>query len=147
MYTLNITQFKGYTVKALHEFLLLQNCSHFQILIPRMEPDPNEINFSVFWDYHVAAYAGYKLNSIAESFAYEVPCPKKQNPFSFEIETNNLMKLSIVLRFIIVGCYTNGRGMTHFHGEAAKHFDHVYLGKAKPACWGLIYIANEYLGK
>lgn len=147
MITININQFKGYTIKDIHEFLSLQNSNHYEIFIPKMEADPGELNFSIFWDYHVAAYAGQKLNSSSESFAYDVPCPKRQNPFRFELETNDLMKLSIALRFIIVGYYTNGSGMTNFHQHAAAHFDEAYKGKTDPACWGLLYIANEYLGK
>ena len=69
------------------------------ISIEHVETDDK--NLFIFLEYHNAAFAGQQLYNVSESFAYYVPCPEKQNPFRFELETSELKRLAAALAFII----------------------------------------------
>jgi hypothetical protein len=147
MHSINIHDLKNYSTKLIAEFLSQQPDNEFEIIIPRDQIDPEDINYSIFWQYYSAAYAGQKLFNISESFAYYVPFPKKDFPFRFEITVIELKKLTLALRFIIIGYYSDDEGMLRFHEEASKYFDDSFKGKIDSNCWGLLSIANQYLGK
>src|SRR5258708_1136922 len=69
---------KNYSGGINDEILMKQDDKTFEIIIPRDPLDPDDKDFSVFWQYHMAAFAGQQLFNASESFAYDVPCPKKQ---------------------------------------------------------------------
>jgi hypothetical protein len=147
MQTINIHDLKNYNAKLIAEYLFQQNDKAFQIIIPREQIDPDDRNFSIFWQYHTAAYAGQKLFNVSESFAYNVPCPHKQNQFVFEIETADINRLATALAFIISGYYENDKTMLRFNEEAAQYLNDAFEGTTDSDTWGLLYIANNYLGK
>jgi hypothetical protein len=147
MTSVNIHDLKNYNTKLIVEYLFQQNDNAFEIVIPRDQYDEEDINFSIFWQYYTAAYAGQKLFNISTSFAHYTPCPEKQNPFRFEIEVADVQRLASVLAFIITGYYTNNDSMIRFNQEAAIYFSDAFEGKADSETWSLLHIANKYLGK
>lgn len=147
MYSINIHDLKNYNTKLIAEYLSQQSDNEFEIIIPRDQYDEEDFNFSIFWQYYSAAYSGQKLFNISESFAYYIPCPHKQNSFRFEISVTDLKKLTVVLRFILAGYYSENDAMVRFHEEASKYFDDSFNGEMEPDCWGLLYIANQFLSK
>jgi hypothetical protein len=147
MTSINIHDLKNYNRKLITEFLIQQNDNAFEIIIPRDQYDEDDINFSIFWQYYTAAYAGQKLYNISTSFAYYTPCPSKQSSFRFEIEVTDIEKLAAALAFIITGYHIKNDSMIRFTREAAIYFSDAYEGNIDSETWGLLYIANQYLGK
>jgi hypothetical protein len=147
MQTINIHDLKNYNAKLITEYLFQQNDNAFEIIVPRDQYDEEDINFSIFWQYYTAAYAGQKLYNISTSFASYIPCPEKQNPFRFEIEVADIQRLAGVLAFIITGYYTKNDSMIRFNQEAAIYFSDAFEGKTDSETWSLLHIANKYLGK
>lgn len=147
MQTINIQDLRNYNTKLIAEYLHQHGGIEFKILIPNDRIDPDDINFSIFWQYHTAAYAGQKLYKIAKSFAYYVPCPHKQKSFQFEIKVADIHRLSAVLAFIISGYYENDKQMLRFNEEAATFLSDSFEGKTECNTWGLLHTANHYLGK
>ena len=147
MQTINITALRNYNAKLILEYLNIQHGLSFEIIIPKEIVDPDDRNFSVFWQYYYASYAGQLLFNNAKSFAYNVPCPQKKNDFRFQIEVERMVPLSHALAFIIAGYFTDGSTMLRFNEQASKYFDDSFTGKTDSACWGLLYIANQFLCK
>src|SRR5688500_15541963 len=109
MQVVNLHDLKNYTTGLITELLSQQNDTMFEIIIPRDQFDPDDQDFPIFWQYHMAAFAGQQLYNVAESFAYEVPCPKKRNPFQFEIEVTTTKRLAAALAFISCGYFDNNK--------------------------------------
>ncbi|HVT84288.1 MAG TPA: hypothetical protein VHD35_03755 [Chitinophagaceae bacterium] len=147
MTSINIHDLKNYNAKLIAEYLFQQNDNAFEIVIPRDQYDDEDINFSIFWQYYTAAYAGQKLFNISTSFASYIPCPEKKNPFRFEVEVPDIHRLAAVLAFIITSYDTNDDSMIRFNQEAAVYFSEAFEGKTDSETWSLLHIANKYLGK
>jgi hypothetical protein len=147
MQKINIHDLKNYNAKLIAEFLLERIDTLFEIIIPRDQVDPDDKDFSIFWQYHMAAYSGQQLHNVSSSFAYYVPCPTKQNSFRFEIEVTDIKRLVVALAFIITGYYDNDSAMLRFNEEASQYLCDSFEGKTDSDTWGLLYIANNYLKK
>jgi hypothetical protein len=93
----------------------------------------------------MAAYPGHRLSLVATSFAYDVPCPYRSDPFRFRIEHIDQRKLAFALHCIIKGHYTGRDEVNIFQDEALMHFSNCFTGKYNSACWGLLHIANKHL--
>ena len=147
MQVVNLHDLKNYTSGLIIELLSQQNDTMFEIIIPRDQFDPDDKDFSIFWQYHMAAFAGQQLFNVAESFAYDVPCPKKRKPFRFEIEVTNNKLLAAALAFISCGYFDNNKAMLKFNQDAADYLSASFEGKIDCATWGLLSIANDHLAK
>ncbi|HMU46128.1 MAG TPA: hypothetical protein PKC72_07160 [Chitinophagaceae bacterium] len=147
MTTINIEHLKNYNRKLIAEYLFQYGDNAFDIIIPRDQFDKDDINFSIFWQYYTAAYAGQRLFNISTSFACYVPCPHKQQSFRFEIEVADINKLARALAYIITGYYVNNDSMIRFNQQAGIYFSDAYEGKTISETWSLLHIANKYLGK
>ena len=137
MHNINIHDLKNFTPKLILEYLADTEGHSFEIHIPPDHVDSDDYNFSIFWMFHTAAYAGQRLHNIADCFSYYVPCPGSKENFVFRITINDKPKLAHCLAFIISG----------FNEEAAKFFTDSFEGKVDAATWGLLTIANDYLAK
>ncbi len=147
MQQINIHDLKNFTPKLILEYLADTKGSAFEIHIPPDQVDPDDNNFSIFWMFHTAAYAGQRLHNISETFSYYVPCPGTKENFIFRITINDKPKLAHCLAFIISGYFDNDTEMLRFNEEAAKFFIDSFEGKVDAATWGLLTIANDYLAK
>lgn len=147
MHHINIHDLKNFTPKLILEYLAGTEDQSFEIHIPPDHVDPDDHNFSIFWMFHTAAYAGQQLHNIAETFSYYVPDPGTGESFIFRITVNDKRKLVHCLAFIISGYFDNDTEMLRFNEEAAKFFTDSFEGKVDAATWGLLTIANDYLCK
>jgi hypothetical protein len=147
MQRINLHDLKNYTAGLIAELLSQQNDNAFEIIIPREPLDPDDKDFSIFWQYHMAAYAGQQLYNVAESFAYDVLCPKKLTAFRFEIEVSETERLAAALAFICCGYFDNDEAMLKFNQDAADYLSNSFEGTISCATWGLLSIANDHLGK
>lgn len=148
MLKININEFNRYDSKTLYEFLFLQRETVFQITIPRKAVASACVNYDVFEEYLSAAYAGQRLSDIAESFAYYVPCVHSKCPFLFEVTITEMGKMTEALFLIIHSINDKSPCETFltFHSLAADYLTNAFRNRIKCNTWGLLQIANQYLG-
>jgi hypothetical protein len=145
MFSLTTTQFIKYNVTQMHQFILHQNTDHFEIIIPRRRFLPTHKKYQVFWEFHLAAYAGHLIAGVGEYFAYNVPSPHAQRPFRFEIHTRNHQSFIDALSGIITGIYFK-QDINDFERSANKFFLDAFNINTDPVTIGLIIQANQILG-
>ena len=83
MLKININEFQDYDSKSMYEYLLVQNDTEFEIIIPREAVEGIDDQYILAVDFIGAAYAGQLLSEISNCFAYYTPCPNKTKPFCF----------------------------------------------------------------
>jgi hypothetical protein len=146
MHTIRLREFQNYERELIYEYLVLQNETEYRILYPKSTVDPTTERYMIFWEYHLVAYMGHKLSEISESFAYYVPAPNAKHPYLFDIVVNDPGKLADTLYYLISVFYEKDhQAMFDFEEEAADHSSDAYHEKIQAACFGLIYIASQYL--
>jgi hypothetical protein len=141
MHLLNILNFKSASLHQVKEYLIQHNSLRYEISIPKQEFN-NDTDFTR-WQYYMAAYAGHRLSLISTSFAYNVPCPYRIDPFLFQIEYIDPKKFAYALYCIIKGFYDKHTEVIAFQDEALKHFHNCFIDKAESTCWGLLHVANK----
>jgi hypothetical protein len=141
MHLFNILNFKTASLHQVEEYLTQHNSLRYEISIPKKEFN-NDTDF-IRWQYYMAAFAGHKLSLVSTSFAYNVPCPYRSDPFRFEIEYNYEKKLAAALHYIIKGYYTDRDTAITFLNEALMHYHNCFNNKTESNCWGLLHIANK----
>lgn len=147
MVKLNINEFKAYDSKAIYEFLLLQNETEFEILIPREAVQGINDKYELLTEFLSAAYAGQVLSEIATCFAYHVPYPNKAVPFCFQVVIMETEKFSDALYFIMQGFndLDGSDDFVNFHIKSADFLNDAYENKIECSTWGLMHIANNFL--
>jgi hypothetical protein len=143
MHLINIYNFQTSSLQDLEEYFIRKDSLRYEITIPKKEFYNTEPEFT-YWQYCMAAYAGHRLSLVATSFAYNVPCPFRSDPFRFEIEHIDQKKFAAMLHSIIKGYYSARDQENTFQNEAFRHFSNCYMGKSNSACWGLLHVANKH---
>jgi len=147
MTKINLSHFIRHDFKKLYAHIIALNEVKFKIVIPRLVMAVKDDNFSVFWEYYSAAYAGQLLSQIATRFAYYVPSVYDKKPFVFEVTIPETEKLVDVLHFIIIGFYDidDGDMFLDFHAKATALLTDAFEEKEQAAAFGLLYIASVFL--
>jgi hypothetical protein len=144
MHLINIFNFQTSSLQDLEEYFVRKDSLRYEITIPKKEFDRSEPDFTR-WQYYMAAFAGHRQSLVATSFAYNVPCPFRSDPFRFEIEHIDQKKLALALHSIIKGYYSARDQENIFQNEALRHYSNCFTGKSNSACWGLLQVANKKL--
>jgi hypothetical protein len=149
MVRINLTEFLNYELQQLLEFIQLQDDNEYNIALPKKTIAGVDCNFNVYWEYYHAAFAGQELAQISTNFTYTVPCLKQHAHFSFSITIYDKALLCVTLFYLINGVYTHKDRMLgeQYNAGAAQLYEEAFNGKEDTACWGLIWIANLFLGK
>lgn len=147
MHPIILHDLKNYTPSLISDYLSHYNTTAFNIIIPKYEVDLSPDNYSIFWNYYTAAYAGQLLHNISTSFSSYIPCPLKTHPFRFEIEVENIQPLADNLAFILDGLFKDDEAMLRFDRQAINYFSDAFAGKIDSDCWSLLTIAAEYFDK
>ncbi len=147
MIILNTIEFSGYSSDTFFDFLQFQNQKHFEIRRAKSVVAIRHDPMDVFWEYHLAAYAGHKLSEIVESFAYYVPSVYKRDPYKFEVHVKKLEPFASILFEIITAFHQYGsEEQVHaFQVSASEFFINAYAFELEPATWGMLSIANQFL--
>ncbi len=146
MLILHIDDFADYDFKTVYEYLMDQEESSFEIIIPKENVPDKDDQFFLFLDYYLAAFAGEKLSEVANTFSYYVPSVSEVSHFSFQVEVSDREKLADVLYFIVRGYYDPGDvGEEFSFYERAAQFHQKAWETFEAACWGLVQIAAEYM--
>jgi hypothetical protein len=75
MIKININEFQNYDSKSMYEYLLVQNDTEFEIIIPREAVAGINEKYMLAIEFIGAAYAGHLLSEISSCFGYYTPCP------------------------------------------------------------------------
>jgi len=147
MLKINITEFQDYDAKSMYEYLLVQNDTEFEIIIPREAVEGTDDQYVLATEFIGAAYAGQLLSEISSCFAYYTPCPNKAKPFLYQTIINDMGKLADALYYISLGFNDPGciEPFLDFHVKSAEFLNDAFDEKVECKTWGLLHIANNFL--
>ncbi|MEP7110254.1 MAG: hypothetical protein ABI760_19820 [Ferruginibacter sp.] len=148
MSTINTKTFRLYNQKDIYKFLMLENQTVFEIIIPKSGVTRKKDHFKVHWDYTLAAFAGHKLNEIADSFGYSVPPVFRKHPFKFDVEIRDMEKFTDLLYTIIKVFHNNydrADAFDSFYNEGSEFFAESFKERYRLPTCGLIFIAHRHL--
>ena len=154
MITIIIEDLQNMEFKEVYQYLMLANETSFEIHIQReaawnTPEEPDMHDWSNLFAYYRAAYAGQKLYEISSHFNYWVPSVETVSPFRFEIEITDIEKFADVLYYIVVGLFNleSQEWEESFENQATIFHGAAWEFEIDVACWGLVYIAGDYLNK
>ena len=149
-----IDDFEDMEFKDVYGLLMLENEKSFEVRIKRHPaentPDqPDWVDWSIFFSYYRAAYAGQKLSDIASTFSYWVPSVETLTPFRFQIEITDVEVFADVLFYIVAGYFDmdSQEWESSFENQATIFHTTAWDFNTDVACWGLVQLAGEYLDK
>jgi hypothetical protein len=147
MIKININEFQNYDSKSMYEYLLVQNDTEFEIIIPREAVEGIDEQYMLAIEFIGAAYAGHLLSEISNCFAYYTPCPNQTKPFLFQAIITDIGKLADTLYFISQGFIDTDGGETFldFQIKSAEFLNDAFEDKVKCDTLGLLHIANIFL--
>ena len=147
MTKISIPNFLTHTPQSLYIHLLRQNDTEFEIIIPREKLAGIDENNDILFEYLLAAYAGQLLSQVATSFAYYVPCPKRNDSIYFRVIVPDLEKFTDTLYLIIQGFnYSSDDDLnSDFSVDASYFLSNAYDEDYECNTWGLLHIASQYL--
>ena len=140
------SEFNNYKRSSLEEYILLQEETEFEIIIPRTTytfgPDDRE------WladEYILCAYAGDMLSQTVTKFSYNVPDPFSTDPVIFRVRVEDPEQFIDVLYEVVKCAINDGEDVdTHmiFYNEAFKMFEGFSEGEIFPTL-GLLGAAYQ----
>jgi hypothetical protein len=147
MIVINTIEFSGYCSETFLDFLQLQNQKHFEIRLAKSVVAGRDDPMDVFWEYHLAAYAGHRLSEIVDSFAYYVPSVYKKDAYRFDVHLNKLQPFAYILFETILAYHQYGseEQVCSFQVAASEFFINAYDHEVEPSTWGMLSIANQFL--
>lgn len=143
--SINLTSLKNYDATLISDYLKMHPSRFYEIIIPKEPVNKEPDEFSIFYQYALASFAGQLLYNSSVSFSYKVPWPYSDQPFQFELEIENKEDLAKALAYIIEGYFTHDDEMLKFALEAAEYFDNAFIGETVSDIWGLLFIAGQYI--
>ena len=125
--------------------LLDEKTQPFEIYVPKSTQLFASTYEDIANDYAMLAFAGQKLNEIADEFSYYYVSPSDHESILFEVKTNDINQLAKAILFLSFG-YSNEP-----QDEEIIYFDDVYdfiekvdTGEIIPACPDFIEDYQEY---
>lgn len=147
MLEIELTDFSGYSMPMILEYLELQDETYYKLIISRTAIFPRDGNYSVFLEYHFAAFAGHRLDEICSSFSYFVPSPKTERGFEFDFITKETGHLASIL-FMVINIFYDRADHELAQktiDDAGQFFRESYEYTVEPSTWGLLIVANGFL--
>ncbi|MCC7515216.1 MAG: hypothetical protein IT212_11055 [Bacteroidia bacterium] len=144
---ININEFQDYNSKNMYDYLLVQNDTEFEIIIPREAVERIDDQYMLAIEFIGAAYAGQLLSEISSCFAYYTPCLNKAKPFLFQAIVTDIGKLADILIYISQGFNDPDAGepFSDFHIKSAEFLNDAFEENVQCKTWGLLHIANNFL--
>ena len=154
MKTIIIDDFKHLEFKDIYERLMVSEETHYEVLIKREyevgSPEKaDSLSWSVLFAYYYAAFAGQKLAKASTSFCYWVPSVESNSPFRFQLVVNDIEEFADIISYIVIGYFNmdEQEWESSFVNQATVFHTSAWNFDVDVACWGLVYIASEYLVK
>jgi hypothetical protein len=148
MIKINIKEFITYNQETIYEFLCLQSETEFEITIPRIGIAQEDEDFMVSFDYRDAAYAGFLISRISDSFAYYIPAPEKNEPFHFKVTITDMEKFAATINLISHGLSNlpvNRELFYTFQNASAAFLADSDIADIHCKVYGLLHIADIFL--
>lgn len=142
MTKINLRDFIDYDRDSIHEFLLIQDDTFFEIGVI-MDHLPSADSNDVFAFYSMAGYIGQLLKQISKNFSYSVPGLTAIPDFRFRVRITDMAVLRDFVYHTATGLYCHNNSYTPFYEERDKFWSAMCAYDVKPAAWGLLQIANE----
>jgi hypothetical protein len=136
---------KGHSQDTIKRFLAAVKLYHLMISVPKLIPQLDDV--SIAMSYYSAAYAGQLLKNISSSFAYYVPSPHNDAPFTFEIKITDQDKLATVLEYLSLAYYSFSEADEEFDEKACYYAINARENPATTDCFGIVTVAWWYMGK
>ena len=145
MVQINIEDFETYDLEMIHEFLLLQDETHFEIVLCE-EKDPARFNNDILHgEFHIASYVGHLISQMSENFSYKVPSEKGELSFSFRGINFDIKKLAALINVLVGFYYTEmEESSLQFLDEADDYWDKAWTNQIVTPTWGLLRVAYKY---
>ena len=142
---IEIQDINNATIDDLINLLLDEKVQPFEIYVPKSTQLFASTYEDVANDYAMLAFAGQKLNEVADDFSYHYVSPSEHESILFEVKTNDINRLAKSILFVSYG-YNNEP-----HNEEIDYLDYVYdfiekvnVNEIVPACPDFIEDYREY---
>ena len=145
MITLSLLNFKNYDRDSIHEYLLLQEETSFEIELKLSNVSAAMRHLPTQSNYTLAGYVAQLLSEISKRFTYNVPGVTATPVFKFRGTINDMDKLADVLFNTINGTYFLNTLSLKFHNEIRAFWSDICAYRIDPAAWGLIHAANRFV--
>ena len=147
MTQIHIKEFTTYDKDTTLEFLRLQADTEFEIILPRKAIFNKDPQWYLSIDFRDAAYIGYLLSQVVDSFGYYVPCPYKDEPFQFRVVIRDMEKFAEQFHFIARGISNlpdHQETVLTFQIASLKFYENANYKDLNSKVYGLTDIAVKF---
>lgn len=133
------------SVDDIINLLLEEEQQPFEIYVPKSTQLYFSTSEDIANDYAMLAYAGQKLNEIADEFSYDYVSPSNHESVLFEIKTNNVKQLAETILNLSYG-YSNdpGEEEIYYLDDMYDFIEKVMAKEVSPVCPDFIENHQEY---
>lgn len=142
---IQIQDIKSVLIEEIVNLLLDEKVQPFEVYVPKSTQLFASTYRNIADDYAMLAFAGYKLNEVADEFSYSYISPANHDSVLFELKANNIEQLAETLLYISYG-YGNEP-----QDEEVSYLDDVYdfieevsKGRIMPVCSDFIEDCLKY---
>lgn len=142
---IEIQDIKTDNINDIINSLLNKDTGLYEIFIPKLTQVFSSSNEDIANDYAMLAYAGQKLNEIAEDFRYYYVSPCDHKSVLFVIKASNIKQLAEIILHISYG-YGNDstKDETDYLDDVYDFIEKVQVGKVIPICSDFIEEYQKY---
>lgn len=142
---IEIQNISNATIDDLVNLLLDEKTQPFEIYVPKSTQLFASSNENIANDYAMLAFAGQKLNEVADEFSYDYVSPSDHDSVLFEIKAKDIKALAEVILFISYGYNNESEGEEVYYSDEVYDFiEKVEGGKVVPVCPDFIEDYQKY---
>ena len=142
---IEIQNIRNATIDDVVNLLLEERTQLFEIHIPKSTKLFASLNEDIANDYAMLAFAGQKLNEVADEFLYNYISPSEHYSILFEIRTKDIKQLAGAILFISYGYNNEPEGEKIYYLDQVYDFiEKVEAGIITPVCPDFIEDYQEY---
>lgn len=144
---IDLFEFADYECYDIFEYLLMQEETVFRIRVDKHFTAPAAEKTEIVTEYFDALYFGEKLSKLSNDFVYYTPSEYSQTPFSYDLITNDMLKLANTLYYLIRGIVLDESSvdiMDKYQDEKDVFWEKYCNDEFEPVCQGLLHIMEKY---
>ncbi len=144
---IEIQNVSNVTLDDLVNMLLDEKKQPFKIYVPKSTQLFASSHEDIANDYAMLAFAGQKLNEVADEFSYYYVSPSEHDSVLFEVKVKDIRRLAEVILFISTG-YNNVAvdEETDYYGEVYDFIEKVENREINPICPDFIEDYQDHAG-
>lgn len=141
---IEIQNISNVTIDDVVNLLLDEKMQPFKIYIPKSTELFASSNEDIANDYAMLAFAGQKLNEVADKFSYGYVSPSEYDSVLFAIEAKDIKLLAATILFISYGYNNESEDeKVYYLDEVYNFIESVEKGKIVPVCSDFIVNYQE----